>query len=82
MVYKGHVTMGISTEDFQIIRSTRELCSQPFNELPSGNDNAVWIELQLVCIVKFMMRTANGALRQPVFKGLRDDKLPTDCISN
>jgi len=80
LVYKGHVTMGISTEDFQVINSTPELSSQPFNELPSGNDNAVWIEPNLVCIVKFMMKTANGGLRQPVFKGLRHDKMPNECM--
>ena len=79
LVYKGHATLGISAEDFQIIKSTPELSSQPFNILPSGNDNAIWIELRLVCIVKFMMKTAKGGLRQPVFKGLRDDKLPKDC---
>ncbi|WP_308167967.1 ATP dependent DNA ligase [Clostridium estertheticum] len=34
---------------------------------------------KLVCIVKFMMKTANGGLRQPVFKGIREDKSPKDC---
>lgn len=82
LVYKGHVTMGISSEDFQVIESTPKLNSHPFNDLPSGNDNAVWIELSLVCVVKFMMKTASGGLRQPVFKGLRNDKSPNDCIIN
>jgi len=80
LIYKGHVTLGISTEDFKIIKSIPKRNTQPFNDLPSGNDNAVWIELSLVGIVKFMMKTANGSLRQPVFKGLRNDKLPIDCI--
>ncbi|MGH4124277.1 MAG: RNA ligase family protein [Clostridium sp.] len=80
LVYKGHVTLGISTADFQLIKSTPEISTQPFNDLPSGNDNAVWIEPNLVCTVKYMMKTANGSLRQPVFKGLRDDKAPKDCI--
>ena len=79
LVYKGHVTLGISTEDFKLIESMPRKSAQPFNDLPSGNDNAVWIEPNLVCIVKFMMKTANGSLRQPVFKGLRDDKDPNDC---
>lgn len=79
LVYKGHVTLGISTEDFKLIKSMPIISSQPFNDLPSGNENTVWIEPNLVCIVKFMMKTANGSLRQPVFKGLRDDKLPKDC---
>ncbi|MCB2343272.1 ATP-dependent DNA ligase [Clostridium estertheticum] len=79
LVYKGHVTLGLSTEDFQLIKATPQLSTQPFNELPSGNDNAVWILPRLVCIVKFMMKTANGGLRQPVFKGIREDKSPKDC---
>ena len=81
LVYKGHVTLGVSTVDFKIIKSMTEIITQPFNDLPSGNDNAVWIEPNLVCTVKFMMKTANGSLRQPVFKGLRDDKEPKDCIA-
>jgi len=79
LVYKGHATLGLSTDDFKIIKHTPELSSQPFNKLPSGNDSAVWVEPNLVCIVKFMMKTANGGLRQPVFKGLRDDKEAKDC---
>ena len=82
LIYKGHVTLGLSTGDFQLIKSIPLISSHPFNELPSGNDNAVWIEPNLVCIVKFMMKTANGSLRQPVFKGLRDDKDPKDCTVN
>ena len=82
LVYKGHVTLGISTEDFQLIKSTPELSSQPFNILPSRSNNAVWIEPSHVCIVKYMMKTANGSLRQPVFKGLREDKEAKDCITN
>ena len=80
LVYKGHVTMGISTAAFGIIKSIAETPTHPFNELPSGNENAQWIDPSLVCIVKYMMKTANGSLRQPVFKGLRDDKAPEDCI--
>ncbi|MBU3155786.1 RNA ligase family protein [Clostridium estertheticum] len=79
LVYKGHVTLGLSTEDFQLIKATPQLRTQPFNEWPSGNDNAVWLVPKLVCIVKFMMKTANGGLRQPVFKGIREDKSPKDC---
>jgi bifunctional non-homologous end joining protein LigD len=79
LVYKGHVTLGISTSDFNIIKSMIELSTPPFNNLTYGNENAVWIEPALVCTVKFMMKTEKGSLRQPVFKGLRDDKDPKDC---
>lgn len=79
LIYKGHVILGISSADFKIIKSMKE-SSMPFNQLPSGNQNAVWIEPVLVCIVKYMMKTASGGLRQPVYKGLREDKEPKDCI--
>ncbi|MBW9147690.1 DNA ligase [Clostridium sp. CM028] len=80
LVYKGHVTLGISTGDFQLIKSMPGIITHPFTDLPSGNDNAVWIQPRLVCTVKYMMKTANGSLRQPVFKCLRNDKEPEDCI--
>jgi bifunctional non-homologous end joining protein LigD len=80
LVCNGHVTLGVSRTDFEIIKTIPELDQNPFNILPSGNENAVWIEPTLVCTVKFMMKTSNGSLRQPVFKELRDDKDPKDCI--
>lgn len=80
LLYKGHVTLGLSTTDFQIIKSTPRLNSQLFKDLPSGNDSVVWIEPILVCTVKYMMKTASGSMRQAVFKGLRDDKSPKECI--
>lgn len=82
LTYKGHVTLGISSEDYRRIETTPKLNYHPFANLPIGNDNAVWIEPNLVCVVKYMMKTANGGLRQPVFKGLRNDKDPRDCIVN
>lgn len=78
MVYKGHVTLGVSREDFKII-STQKIAKPPL-EPPKGNENAVWLKPDLVCTVKYMELTSNGGLRQPVYKGLRDDKLPKDCI--
>ena len=42
--------------------------------------NIVWIQPILVCTVEYMMKTESGSLRQPVFKGLREDKLPEACI--
>ncbi len=78
LIYKGHVTLEGSNSNFNIIR-TAEKARCPFTELPSGNEDAVWIEVKLVCTVKYMMKTATGSLRQPVFKGLRDDKSPDEC---
>jgi bifunctional non-homologous end joining protein LigD len=44
----------------------------------SGNEVAVWIEPTLVATVEYMPND-RGALRQPVLKGIREDKLPNEC---
>ena len=38
-----------------------------------------WVEPRLVCEVEFTEWTADGGLRHPSFRGLRDDKAPEDC---
>jgi len=30
-------------------------------------------------LAEYMHKTKNGGMRQPVFKGLRDDKAPEEC---
>lgn len=78
LVYKGHVTLGVGGENFRKIK-TMPVIESPQFEPPSGNENTVWITPQLVCVVEFMEYTANGGMRQPVFKGLRTDKQPEEC---
>lgn len=78
LVYKGHVSLGVSGEVF------RRILAVPYtvNPFPTQykSENTIWIRPCLVCTVKYMMETESGSLRQPVFKGLRNDKLPEDCI--
>ena len=82
LIYKGHVTMGVSGQAFDIISRHPTLLSAPFIAYPAGhgNDRAVWLSPDLVCIVKFMHHTKSGGMRQPVFKGLRFDKTAAECI--
>ncbi len=81
LVYKGHVTLGVGGEPFRRIKSLdKTSCS--FSEIPKGNENAVWVKPELVCTVKYMMKTESGSMRQPVFKGLREDKSPEECTCN
>jgi bifunctional non-homologous end joining protein LigD len=80
LVYKGHVTLGVGGDSFREIMKYEKRDSHPFsNPVPSGNEDAVWLEPIHVCVVKFMDRSENG-MRHPVFKGLRSDKSPTDCV--
>lgn len=76
IAYQSHVVMGISRHDFIIISSTKR--TGKYSGFPDFED-AVWLEPSLVCTVRYMERTPGGGLRQPVFKGLRDDKTPGEC---
>ena len=77
LIYKGHVTLGVSLSVLDAygfkIRPT-----SPINSVPPGNENAIWLEPTLVCIVE-SMPTDKNSFRQPVFKGIRNDKLPEEC---
>jgi len=81
LVYKGHVTLGVGGASFQRIQDLRRR-KHPEMEVPDGNETAVWVEPELVCTVKYMMKTESGGLRQPVLKGIRDDKRPEDCLED
>ncbi len=77
LIYKGHVTLGVSMRllnqhKYQLIDSP------PFAQVPKGNENATWMVPELVCIVE-SMPTEKESFRQPVFKGIRDDKSPKEC---
>ena len=77
LIYKGHVAVGTASPSFIEILSV-PLC----DERPGfpNDENAIWIEPRLVCVVKYMTKTINGGLRQPSLKGLRFDKEPSQCI--
>ena len=77
LIYKGHVTLGVSLRLLKE-HKVNELPYSPFGYVPKGNEDAVWLEPKLVCIVE-SMPTEKENFRQPVFKGIRDDKLPIEC---
>lgn len=77
LIYKGHVTLGVSLSILNDY-NYKVIDSAPFDSVPPGNENAVWLEPELVCVVE-SMPTEKNSFRQPVFKGIRDDKLPEEC---
>ncbi len=78
-VYKGHVTMGVAGPSFARVAAGEELAASPFPQTPSGNEQAVWLRPVWACTVKYREQTPGGSLRQPVFKGLREDKTAQEC---
>lgn len=69
--YNGSVSLGISKFDQQIILNfVRD------NRIkPMFKKEALYCTPKLICTVRFMEKTKSDNLRQPVFKGLRDDKV-------
>lgn len=74
LIYKGHVTSGVTKEVVSMLDITG---INPFRMLPTGNEAAIWVKTNRVCVVEYMPNTMNS-LRQPVFKGFRDDVLPEE----
>lgn len=50
----------------------------PFVDAPRRRDGSVWVKPVLVAQVRYNEMTESGVLRQPSFRGLRDDKNPRD----
>lgn len=80
LVYKGHVTM-LNKADYVTIVSTKSIRNPEFS-VSKRNENITWIEPKNVCTVQYMLKTESGGLRQPVYKGLRTDKSPYECIES
>ena len=80
LVYKGHVTLGVGGKPFQQIAELPRAIRAPFTDTPRGSEDAIWVAPMLVCTVEYMHKTQHGGMRQPVFKGLRMDKTPEECV--
>lgn len=77
LIYKGHVTLGTSLKTvFNQNPTIIDAC--PFRSIPSSHENAIWFLPKIVAVVQFMPSDKSG-LRQPLFKGIRNDKLHTEC---
>lgn len=77
LLSQGHVTIGISRKEFDLILRQKILDESPFEKY---EENAVYIEPALVCTVTYMEWLKSGGLRRATFKGLRGDKGATECI--
>ena len=80
LVCRGHVTLGVGGENFRRIKTLPKR-SEPTCAY-AGGEPVHWVEPSLVCTVEYMMKNERGNMRQPVFKGLREDKEPRECVCN
>ncbi|HEU4980927.1 MAG TPA: non-homologous end-joining DNA ligase [Solirubrobacterales bacterium] len=84
--FAGGVGSGLKEDDLDFLTrelGRRERPDSPFDVgRPSGPKGrlAVWCEPELVCEVSWTEWTDEGTLRQPAFKGMRDDKDPREVV--
>ncbi|WP_092806932.1 ATP-dependent DNA ligase [Rhodococcus globerulus] len=81
--YVGRVGTGFTDRDLETLLAVLEPLQQkesPFEDDVPADDRkgAVWIRPELVGEVRFMDWTASGRLRHPSWRGMREDKSPTD----
>lgn len=77
----GHSGGGFAAKELADIHARLEPLVQkecPFKRQPETNGQATWVRPELVCEVVFQGWTADGVMRQPVFKRLREDKSPRE----
>jgi bifunctional non-homologous end joining protein LigD len=84
--FAGGVGSGLTEKQIDFLTRKlrkRERADSPFDVgKPAGPKArfAVWCEPELVCEVSWTEWTNEGTLRQPAFKGLRDDKDPREVV--
>lgn len=70
LVYKGHVSLGVSLRVLNQYKYN-VIDHSPFGHTPAGNDSTVWLEPELICVIE-SMPTENGVFRLPVFRGIKN----------
>jgi bifunctional non-homologous end joining protein LigD len=80
--YVGHVGSGFDDTTLRTLLGElrpRETKRNPFTTVPKPNAPVHYVRPELVCTVEFTEWTAEGILRQPSYKGLRQDIDPKEC---
>ena len=74
LIFRGYVTSGVTKEAIDTLEVTGK---NPFLLMPIGEHDVIWVKTNHVCVGEYMPNLIN-LLRQPVFKGFRDDVLPKE----
>lgn len=80
LYYQGHVTMGVEETTVEALKRLPHGYPPANTPEGSGNNKAIWVQPKLVGVVKYMPRAQSNGRHQSVFKGLRYDKRPEECL--
>uniref|UniRef100_A0A7C2E355 DNA ligase (ATP) n=1 Tax=Ammonifex degensii TaxID=42838 RepID=A0A7C2E355_9THEO len=84
LVFAGKVGTGFDAKTARELVTPLERLSRdrPPLDLPPAyrRGKSRWVEPSLVCTVEFTEVTRDGYLRHPVYRGLRRDKEPRECV--
>jgi bifunctional non-homologous end joining protein LigD len=81
--YAGRVGTGFTQDELDRLAGLLKPLGRktsPFEAGPATPKGSVFVEPTLVAEVEFTEWTREGILRHPAYKGLRDDKRPTDVV--
>lgn len=75
LLYAGKAQTGFKTDQLYDLREKLDPYIRPTSPLdePIDKPKATWVEPKLLAEIEFSSFTANGRLRAPIYKGLRDD---------
>jgi bifunctional non-homologous end joining protein LigD len=83
LVHAGQAGSGLDEAMIEVLRRRLEPLRterSPFDPPPSIPQPVTWVRPELVCNVRFSEWTSAGTMRHPVFRGLRPDVRPEDCV--
>lgn len=81
--YAGRVGSGFGERTLRALHARLETLrrsSSPFSDTVPDARSARWVEPTLVVEVAFTERTREGRLRHPTYRGLREDKEPSEVV--
>lgn len=80
-VYIGKVGTGFSQKEADSLLKTFEPIQSKSKTLEGVDvgEEIVWLKPETVCEVAYQNVTKDGRLRMPRFRGIRTDKLPSEC---
>ena len=81
--YAGKIGTGFSDQILSQLTDTFNRIAtdkSPFDDYDPGKKEFHWVQPKLIAQVSFAEWTSDGRLRHPSYKGLRDDKKPTEVV--